>query len=552
MSVFLHEEDKIIKSDGRGYYDYLPGLFIYKDINFAYYDTLEIKNCDKGENFGLMREFKGEKVSKYPLGSALLWTPFFTASHIVAKLSDKYKADGYSHPYQRGIFYASFFYLFLGLFFLRKLLLFYDVSLIRIFLVQCFIVFGTPIIHYTYYDAAFSHVNSFFAITLFLYLVKHYINHPRLKTLFVAGVILGLIVLIRQVNILVVFAIPFLVGDFNRLKILIQEHFYHRLYKLLLFVIGFMIVVFLQMLFHKIQSGYFMVYSYGEEGFNFFEPKFFESWFGFKKGLFIYTPIVFLGILGLLIFAFKNKKWSLIVTYLLFLILVNYVFSSWWSTSFGYSYGLRPWVDFLSLFAIGLILMFNTKYFKFLGIPLGVFFCYVNIIQAYQYRNYILPWGEIGYDNYKKVFLKTHPKYQGYFFRGESDLKDYDLVKSCAYNNTIEVKEQSETSAIFIKDSIANYDSVKLARVWLPVTPADDYKVVLSIKSDKNEVVYYHSQWYFHNFKENKDKVYLNYFFYDEIFIGKQPLFIDVRIETTENSVKINRLQLDFFKLKND
>lgn len=554
INNYLGEEKRIIKSDGRGYYDYLPGIFIYEDINFAYYDTLNIENCDKGESFGLMKDFKGKKVSKYPIGSALLWTPFFLYSHTSATLSNEFSADGYSFPYQKGIYFASLFYLFLGLVFLRKLLLFYDLSRIRIFLAQVFIVFGSPLIHYVYYDASFSHINSFFAITLFLYLIKNYLVYNNLKTLFFAGLVLGLIVLIRQVNLLVIFAVPFLIGDLSKIKVFLEEHLYRKVYKTLLFVLGIVIVVFIQLLFNKLQSGYFIVYSYGEEGFNFLEPKFFESWFGFGKGFFIYTPVAFVGVIGVVLYSVKNRMWMLLISYILFLALVNYIFSSWWCWYYGGSYSLRPWTDFLSFFALGILFILNIKYLKFLILPVLIVLSYINIIQVYQYKNYILPWGEIGYENYKKVFLQTDPRYQGYFFRRNIKIEDFSMISSFNTDDTFIVEKESGKVVLTKTDSLLQYDKLNLARIELDKTLEDDYKVVLIIRSNLgDDVVYYHSQWYFHHFdKEQSDKVYLDYCFADNLFIDKQPLSFEVRIETQESLVKTTGVKLGLFKLKND
>jgi hypothetical protein len=32
---------EIIKSDGKGYYAYLPAIFIYHDLNFGFFDKIE-------------------------------------------------------------------------------------------------------------------------------------------------------------------------------------------------------------------------------------------------------------------------------------------------------------------------------------------------------------------------------------------------------------------------------------------------------------------------------------------------------------------------------
>jgi hypothetical protein len=556
INFFLIQEEKVIKADGKGYYDYLPGIFIYEDISFDYYTKVDLKYYSHGESNGLIKDFKGKKISKYPIGMAVLVSPFFAYSHYVVKTSNEFPPNGYSLPYQKGVFYAALFYLFLGLVFLRKLLLFYDLSRIKIFIVQAFLVFGTPLIHYTYYDPSFSHVYSFFAITLFFYLFKHYITNNKIKTLFIAGLVFGLIFLLRQVNIIAILFVPFLIGDFNRFKIFIVKHFYLKPLRVLLFSLGFIIVAFIQLTFNKLQSGYFFAYSYGEEGFNFLDPQFFKSLFGFGKGFFVYTPIAFVGVLGVLFFNIKSKKWFLIISYILFIAFVNYIFSSWWCWNYGGSFSLRPWVDFLSVFAIGLLFMISTKHVKFLLIPLSVFFIYVNIIQTYQYKKYILDFGILSYEKYKKVFLHTEKRYEGYFFRRTFDINDFKIINEVVKTENEVIKTNSSTIISSFNAPIDQYDKLKLIRVWLPNNLlGEDLKTYLTIKSTNNDVVYHHSQYYFHQFEAKdieSDMVYFNYEFQEGLFNKYKKLYFEIGIESVKQEEIVSSSKIEFYNLRYD
>ena len=63
----------------------------------------------------------------------------------------------------------------------------------------------------------------------------------------------------------------------------------------------------IQSVIYKLSTGYFWVYSYGEEGFNFGSPHFIDILFSYKKGLFLYTPIYLIALLGLYFMYKKNK-----------------------------------------------------------------------------------------------------------------------------------------------------------------------------------------------------------------------------------------------------
>ena len=136
--------------------------------------------------------------------------------------------------------------------------------------------------------------------------------------------------------------------------------------------------LFIQLTYWKLQSGAFLIWSYSGEGFDFSKPEFFNVLFSYKKGLFIYTPLVALSCIYLLFgnLNFKIKSWLL-----LFFVINTYVISSWWCWWYGGSYGMRPWMDFLPI--IILILAFYLN--KVRKIYLYIFLCIGSTIYSYQY-----------------------------------------------------------------------------------------------------------------------------------------------------------------------
>ena len=98
-------------SDKAGYYVYLPALFLY-EFNSSKFPT----KVDSLTGDGFHLNLKNNKVqSKYPVGVAVLVSPFFILAHAYSVLTDKV-ADGFSIPYQNAIDIAGVFYLLLCLF----------------------------------------------------------------------------------------------------------------------------------------------------------------------------------------------------------------------------------------------------------------------------------------------------------------------------------------------------------------------------------------------------------------------------------------------------
>lgn len=77
-----------IRSDGLGYYIYLPAKFIYHDLAFSFEHPFFS---------GLNIIEDGLVVNKYPIGTALMEVPFYFIADIIAGLSSNYQADGFSN-----------------------------------------------------------------------------------------------------------------------------------------------------------------------------------------------------------------------------------------------------------------------------------------------------------------------------------------------------------------------------------------------------------------------------------------------------------------------
>lgn len=427
----LGKKPVVIVADGKGYYDYLPALFIYHDLNFNYTDTLVTEYYNhKAYNQGINPEVNGRKINKYFIGTAISQIPFFLLAHGIAKVSKKYDADGYGPIYQDFVTYAAFFYLMLGLIFLRKLLRLKGVPNCWVFVLQLFVLFASSLMQYGYFDASFSHVYSFFFITFFIYCVSEYASNPRNKFLYLASFSLGLILLIRPANGLILLFVPFLFRDYKHFVIELQTLFTKKYKTIFLSILLLLCILAIQPLVWYLQTGLFFVKPYQDETFILSQPNFLKFLFSYQKGFFVYAPVFLLLMIAGVLVHLKQRNFWKTGSFLFAFVLLVYVLSSWWNWYYGASYGSRVMVDYYSLFVFFAHPVFLLKrkiyagLFTLLLVPLS----YASIVQTYQYQNYILDYGNMNKQKFYQVFLKTHPKYMGLFFQQHYKMDEGRLV----------------------------------------------------------------------------------------------------------------------------
>lgn len=398
--------DSILEADAKGYYAYLPAVFIYHDLNFGFFDKIEKEKYYNENRYYDYRSFQnGKFIDKYYAGTALAQLPFFLVAHAICQFSAD-EPDGYTKAYPILISIATFCYLLLGLIFLNRFLKLYLINeKVRAFSLFA-TVFGTNLFYYTIGEPGLSHVYSFLFVTAFLFYGKTFFLEKSTRIIPGLAVLLAMIILIRPINGLIVFAIPFLAGNINTLKERLPDLYKNPLH-LTISLLLFLIIVSIQPIIYKLSTGSFFIYSYADEGFNFLSPHFFDFLFSYKKGMFLYSPLLMLSLTGGYYMWKKNKQET--IALLLFFILLVYVFSSWWNWWYGGSFSTRVFVEFLALFTLLLSITIKeiiNKKLKGLFVSL-VFFCIVLCqIQTYQYRYYQIHWENMNKDKYWEVFMR--------------------------------------------------------------------------------------------------------------------------------------------------
>jgi hypothetical protein len=499
--IYIGNVDKKFIGDGKGYYDYLPSIFIHHDLvrkDLPLSESPEV--YDRIGKTGVYVAYKDHMVNMYACGTALLELPFFIVTYQISELKGD-DPDGYGLPFQRTISIAALFYLFLSLIFLKKVLRTYQISPGIITFCQLLMVLATPLTIYANKEAGFSHVYSLFAITAFIYYIRSFFIFEKGKDFILAALLLGLILILRQVNLMIILFVPFLAGSYGNLVKGIRNLV--RNYRILILaIVCFLAVFFIQASMWYLQTGDFLLYSYQGYGFNFLDPQFFKILFGYRKGLFVYTPVIFIAFLSVTWLGFR-KRYFQMFTWIGFFIFISYILSSWFSWYYGASYGLRAYIDYFTVFFIPLAVLLNESnhLLRRSIIVLTILTIPLNIIQSFQYRNYILHNVNMNKEKYWRVFLQTDKQFRGLLYKTAVGIEDFEQVDERTAGDFIVLPGKDELIYATNSSAILDFNDVSLIQLSIDndFLKKNDTRIALIITDkDGSENLYWQRRYLIH------------------------------------------------------
>lgn len=390
------EWDRVIVSDGKGYYGYLPALFIYHDTDYGFIEQYESDYFPaSGQLFKDFRFDTGNGiVNKYFPGPAVLWLPFFGAGHAVALIFG-FTTDGYSLPYQMAIAIAAFFYFWLALLILRKILRFYTKNENAIAWSLAATALATNLIYYTVNAGCQVHVYNFFLINAFIYSVLAACKNGKPHYFAAAAFMFGMILISRPQNGLIVLALPFICGSSDSFLMFFRKAF-TQVRILVPSAIALLVPLLIPVTYWYAKTGNFLLYSYGNETYNLLKPHLLSFLFSFEKGWLLYTPIAAFASLGL-IYLFRKSKWQFF-TLSVFLFFLVYFMSSWWIWTYTSYISQRVMIDYYAFIALLLVFIFKwiETNSKRIVLPIILFgFIVLNLMQHFQQLNWIYPAGPV-------------------------------------------------------------------------------------------------------------------------------------------------------------
>jgi hypothetical protein len=439
----------VIEWDIKSYYAWLPAAFIYKDLSLEFRRA----NIEKfGDLIWPIETPTGKHAIITTMGMAFLYSPFFFTAHLVAHVTP-WEADGYSRPYRFALTFSALFYLWAGMFFLsRSLLTYFSRSITAFTLVA--ITLGTNLYYYSTYEAPMSHVFTFSLIAAFLWVTIRFYKNPSLKGIILAGLLSGLITLIRPVNIIIL--IIFFLWDIRSVTDLKERFlFFFRKYSwVFLMAIAFVLVWVPQFIYWHRVSGQMFYFSYGEAGGSFFfnNPQIFNILFSIKKGWLVYTPIMLFSFAGLVV-LFRNRTGPALAISL-FMIVNIYILSSWWNWWYGGGFGLRSFVDSYALLAIPFAACLDSavrqkrRFIRFSVTGLMALLLFYNLFQTRQYVNNAIHWWWMNRAAYRETFLRLYPTER--YWRLIT-FPDHDLARQGIYREVHQELAEPEEKSLWQK-----------------------------------------------------------------------------------------------------
>ena len=396
---------RVICWDIKSYYAYLPAYFIDHNIELTGWSN-KVPAFD--QKYWPIWIGGDALIIKMSMGVSFFYAPFFAVAHLVAAPLG-YPANGFSEPYAFALLLSGAVFAWLGLLVLCKLLRRHFSDKVTATVIA-FIGLTTNLFWYATFEAPMSHAYSFFLFAVFLLLTELWYEKPSWIHSLLLGLVFGLISLVRPSNSLIV--VVFLLYGVKTTKD-ISAHF--RLYlqewpKILSIIVLTFAVWIPQCLYWKHITGSYVYYSYYDEGFFWSDPKIIQVLFGFRKGLFVYTPVLLAALAGYFL-LWKRKReyfWAIIV----FSILNVYVVSSWWCWWYGGSFGLRSFIESFPLLSIpfALFLAWISEQKKWLRTTLSAIVLLLGLQSAFhivQYYNEVIHYEGMTKKAYFHFFWKT-------------------------------------------------------------------------------------------------------------------------------------------------
>ncbi len=393
-----------IDGDGSGHYAYLPSIINYHTVDFT--EVFEYEKSRRPPDYmgHYFHYYNNIYINKYTCGTALLQLPFYLIAYFLSLILG-YSPDGYNIIFQFCIALSTLFYSALGLIFTVRLLSQWGIDKVFGWIFVILGLFGTNLFFYTVIEPSFTHAYSFTVITAFLFFARKTFTQYSKKNIVTAAFLLGLVILIRPANAIVIFALPFIAGSWHNysgaiLMKLKKLHFIPA-------ALAFLAALSPQLIINFLQTGHLIIYGYQNEGFYFNDPQTFNFLFSYRKGWLVYTPFFLLLIPGL-IYTLRSQTRFASIGLLIFIGIQVYIFSSWWNWYYGDSFGMRPMVDYYGLFLLVTGLFIYNSCRKWIKIVSFIFigFCLIlNIVQSYQYAKGIIHPDSMSQEAYWYVFM---------------------------------------------------------------------------------------------------------------------------------------------------
>ena len=288
-------------------------------------------------------------------GPALFWTPAYVATHVLVLgarwLGADIAADGYSYPYINAVCVSGFLWGFVAVLIAYHVSCrYFDARLAAVSV--CILWLSSTLYWYTVVEPSMPHATGAAAVSIFLFLWLSLRESPsglKWMTLGLAG---GLVVSMQRYNAFYFLAPLLTLGGWLLPRLGSLERKDLRSMGLGVGVILAVIATASPMLLSNLSSGDGSLLRIGVSTFRHWKsPKIIEFLFSSNHGLFAWTPVACLGVLGLFLLFKKDRH--LAATLLVTLAAGIYLLSSTWDWYAGFAFGSRRLTEAFLIFALG-------------------------------------------------------------------------------------------------------------------------------------------------------------------------------------------------------
>ena len=435
-----------VRGDGVGYYAYLRSALIDHDLNFendylaANKSFVQVRFDAQGH---LLPEFftrTGHVENHFSVGPAILWAPAMVTVHLAVLLFDRFganiPADGYSRPYLLAMGLTTAFYGFLSLLLAFQIARnYFDKQWAFLATLGIWLASSLPV--YMYFNPSWSHAFSAFSVSLFLW----YWDRTKMQRTpgqwAILGLCAGLMGNVYYPNaILLIFpAIELLYLARTASSARPRETMPIGKLALYTLLFGTVFVVSLLPTFITRQIIYGNPFETGYPGiltWNWKSPVFLSVLFSSDHGLWSWTPILALAVIGLFFVARQNALLGTgsILTFAAFLYFIS-SYPDWAGIS---SYGNRFFISLTPIFILGLAALLSafsewvgkaSRATALSGAAISLFVIW-NFAFIFQWGTHMVPargeisWGEMAHNQFVEVPLRLTRSLQSYFLhRGD-------------------------------------------------------------------------------------------------------------------------------------
>lgn len=339
----------MVEGDGIGYYAYLRSALIDRDLDFLN----EFRDYDPRQTWLDRRTPSGRVDNPFAIGPAILWAPAFATAWAVAPAFGA-APNGYSAPFVYACAATTWLLGIAAVALLHRLLL---VQFPRSAALPASLaaVLASPLLYYLDYAPFYSHVQSFFAATLLLWVWARTMASDRAWAWLGLGLASGLVAITRWQD-----AVYWVVPALSLAQLGLREVRARGAFRAVatvsarsaLFAIGLAAMLTPQVLAIRAVYGFWLGLPQGDSFMDTLPIHLGPTLFSWFHGLYSWTPLMLPATLGLALAAWARRPWTrTLLVALLVHLYANGCIAQWWA---GAAFGARRFSSVVPLLAFGL------------------------------------------------------------------------------------------------------------------------------------------------------------------------------------------------------